>query len=164
MWLAFVIRHASPWRRKMSATSSVGRVTCGPPGSWSRAGRRAGDRAAGDRAAGDRAGRRAGARGHFRDAELRGRPPSQGPSKNDIIPRAPARAPAAGPGIEPPVTGPPLTAPAAGPGPADTSGAPSYGAVRQAKGLLKMTLSPWVNHFRQASARARHRNTKSESS
>jgi hypothetical protein len=67
---------------------------------------------------------------------------SQGPSKNDIIPRAPARAPAAGPGIEPPVTGPPLTAPAAGPGPADTSGAPGYGVVRQAKGLLKMTLPP----------------------
>src|SRR4029077_3767182 len=109
-----------------------------PPGSCSRAGRRAGDRAAGDRAAADRAARRA--RGHFRGAELRGRPPSQGPSKNDIIPRAPARAPAAGPGIEPPVTGPPLTAPPAGP--ADTSGAPSYGAVRQAKGLLKMTLSP----------------------
>ena len=51
------------------------------------------------------------------------------------------------------MTGPPLTEPAVGPGPADTSGAPSYGAGRQAKGLLKMTLSPSVNHFRHPYAR-----------
>src|ERR1019366_7362810 len=142
-WPALALRHASPWRRKMSATSSFGRLMCGaaagrhsnPLGSGARS-----DRRAADPARGDVAGR------HGLCRRATGPAAGRGPDKIGIIPSAPARAPTAGPQILPAVTLPPAT-------PKDSADEPR--GPPQVAALTKLALSPRVNRSCRSRARAR---------